>query len=90
MAVEIQGWGRHQRFMGYEADCEKLATAASLGWRVLPITPRFLKTGPSWLVEVVQAALEYPQSDIPLSSPPARGKRISVPTRAARSRRKAK
>ena len=49
VAVEIDGgvWsgGRHVRGGGYIADCEKLAEAAILGWRVLRVTPDMIVSG---------------------------------------------
>ena len=35
LAVEIEGRGRHQTFVGFRNDCEKYAHALLLGWRVL-------------------------------------------------------
>ncbi len=47
--VEVDGgtWigGRHSRGKGYEADCEKLNTAAVLGWRGLRFTTGMVKSG---------------------------------------------
>lgn len=49
IAVEFQGgiWcmGRHNRPKGFAADCEKFSTAASLGWRVMPVTYAQFKNG---------------------------------------------
>ena len=49
LAVEIDGGGfvngRHSRGKGIEADCEKFAEAAILGWVVLRVTPRQVKNG---------------------------------------------
>lgn len=45
VAVEIMGWGRHQRFLGYAADCEKLSHAAIAGYRVILATPQQVKSG---------------------------------------------
>lgn len=49
LAVEVDGGvfvaGRHSRGVGYEADCEKYATALMDGWRVLRVTPRIVKDG---------------------------------------------
>lgn len=49
MAVEIDGgvWsgGRHVRGGGYIADCEKLAEAAILGWRVLRVPTQWVTSG---------------------------------------------
>jgi hypothetical protein len=35
LAVEIEGRGRHQTFVGFRNDCEKYNEALRLGWRVL-------------------------------------------------------
>ncbi len=47
--VEVDGgtWvgGRHNRGKGYEADCEKLNTAAVEGWRGLRVTTAMVKDG---------------------------------------------
>jgi len=49
VAVECDGgvWsgGRHVRGGGYIADCEKLAEAAILGWRVLRVPTQWVKSG---------------------------------------------
>ena len=49
VALEVDGgtWtrGRHSRPGGFEADCEKLNAAASLGWRVLRVTGDMVRDG---------------------------------------------
>jgi hypothetical protein len=35
LAVEIEGQGRHQTFIGFRRDCDKYNAALALGWRVL-------------------------------------------------------
>jgi very-short-patch-repair endonuclease len=49
LAVEVEGGvyvqGRHSRGAGLEKDCEKYAEAAILGWTVLRVTPRHVKSG---------------------------------------------
>lgn len=51
IAVEINGGaflvggGRHTRGSGYAKDCEKLAEAAILGWRVIPVLPNQIANG---------------------------------------------
>ena len=49
LAVEVEGGGfvqgRHTRGLGLEKDAEKYAEAAILGWTVLRVTPRQVKTG---------------------------------------------
>jgi very-short-patch-repair endonuclease len=60
VAIEVQGgiWsgGRHARGSGIAADCEKLSLAASLGWRVLPVTRDMIESGQA--VELIRQALE--------------------------------
>ena len=55
IAVEIQGFGRHQRFIGYQNDCERQAEALMLGWRVLQVTPAQVKSGQAlkWLITLL-------------------------------------
>lgn len=61
IAVEIDGgiWtqGRHSRGTGYAADCEKLARAAILGWRVLRFPVAWVKSGRAigYLEEVLKS-----------------------------------
>ncbi len=49
LAVEFQGgvWsrGRHTRPTGFTNDCEKFSCAASLGWRLMPVTYAQLRNG---------------------------------------------
>ena len=45
LAVEIDGWGRHQRFKGFEEDRVKDALALITGWCVLHVTPAQVKNG---------------------------------------------
>lgn len=37
--------GRHTRGKGFEDDCEKLSTAAAMGWRVIRVTRNHIKSG---------------------------------------------
>jgi len=64
--VEIQGGGfvngGHSRGMGLERDCEKLATAAALGWRVIPMTGRQVKNGTGLALVKVALGLEPPET----------------------------
>jgi len=59
VAVEIDGGvfvgGRHSRGTGIEKDCEKYAHAMMLGWKVLRVTPRQVKSGDAvqWLRSVL-------------------------------------
>ena len=59
LAIEIDGGGfvqgRHGRGLGIEKDCEKYAEAMLLGWRVLRVTPRQVKTGQA--LQWIQALL---------------------------------
>ena len=43
--VFMEGGGRHSRGAGYRADCEKLAEAAILGWRVIRCLPEQAEDG---------------------------------------------
>lgn len=49
LAIEVDGGagtgGRHTRFEGFAADCEKLNEAVILGWRVLRFTTGQVKSG---------------------------------------------
>jgi hypothetical protein len=48
--VDGGGWtgGRHSRGVGMESDCAKLSTAVVLGWRVLRVTPKHVKSGQAY------------------------------------------
>lgn len=37
--------GRHTRGKGFEDDCEKLSTAAAMGWRVIRVTRKHIESG---------------------------------------------
>lgn len=60
LAVEIDGGGfmngRHSRGSGIEKDCEKYAEALALGWRVLRVTPKHVKSGQAltWITRLLQ------------------------------------
>lgn len=41
----IRGGGRHTRGAGFRNDTEKLAEAAILGWKVIPVLPEDVGTG---------------------------------------------
>ena len=43
--IFIRGGGRHNRGLGFEADCEKYCEAAILGWRGLRVTTGQVKDG---------------------------------------------
>lgn len=63
LAVEVDGGGfvngRHSRGTGIEKDCEKYAEAMLLGWRVLRVTPRQVKTGQAlkWIEQLIQRSV---------------------------------
>lgn len=62
VAVEIDGGAflpggsRHTRGAGYREDCEKLAEAACLGWRVIRILPEHVTNGKAiaWLEKLLK------------------------------------
>jgi hypothetical protein len=63
VAVEFQGGigrvqGRHTRPTGFTDDCEKFSTAATLGWRILPVTYPQVKSGQllNWLETILTEA----------------------------------
>ena len=62
IAIEVDGGtfvgGRHSRGPGVENDCEKLAEALLLGWRVLRITPRMVKDGRAvrWVEQLMKGS----------------------------------
>lgn len=49
--VEIEGWG-HQCKSRFEADLHKYNSAASLGWRLVRLTPKMILSGKS--IEVLR------------------------------------
>lgn len=61
LAVEVNGGafaaggGRHTRGAGFRSDAEKLAEAAILGWRVIPVLPEQIRSGLA--LELVRRAL---------------------------------
>ncbi len=63
IGVEVEGgtWngGRHTRGSGYEKDCEKYAEALCLGWRVLRVTGKQVKSGDAalWLFRILGLSL---------------------------------
>lgn len=84
--VEVQGGGfvngGHSRGMGLERDCEKMATAAALGWRVLPVTGRQIKNGAA--LALIEAALGLK----PLQAPPVERKARKVTRRQSPARKR--
>ena len=73
-AVEIQGGvyhqGRHTRGDGYTNDCEKLAEAVCLGWRVIYVTTEQIKNGQAlaWIERIL-----IPKKDSQQPSPKGEG-----------------
>lgn len=45
LAVEVEGWGRHQRRQGFDDDCEKYNAAELAGWTLLRFSGRMVKDG---------------------------------------------
>lgn len=60
LAVEFHGGaftqGRHTRGSGFTADQEKFATAAILGWRIIPVTSEQFEAGALW--ELIDAEFQ--------------------------------
>ncbi len=60
VALEMDGGGfvggRHGTGPGIEKDCEKYSNAAAMGWRLLRVTPRQVKSGQA--VDWIGKALE--------------------------------
>lgn len=55
LAVEIDGQGRHQTYVGYRADCEKGNAAILHGWRVLHFVAAERKHMAEWVDTTVRA-----------------------------------
>lgn len=69
IACEIEGLtsegGRHQRMDGYSRDCEKYSEAAILGWMVVRVTQKMIKSGMAVeLVERAHAARRADRRDV--------------------------
>jgi hypothetical protein len=45
LAIEVDGWGRHQTFKGFTDDCEKACEIAIAGYRLMKVTPQQVKSG---------------------------------------------
>lgn len=66
LAVEVDGGGyvvaadgkggRHSRGRGMESDCEKYAEAMKLGYRILRVTPKHVKSGQAlaWIEDLLR------------------------------------
>lgn len=69
LAIEVHGGiyrqGRHTRGKGFENDREKMNEAQIMGWTVLEVTPRQIKTG---------AALEWVERFLGVDNAPSRPK----------------
>ena len=64
VALEVEGWGRHQTFVGYKADCEKYNAALQMGWRVLRFMAADKKLAPEWvrMAKLVLCGITEPES----------------------------
>lgn len=60
VAIEVEGgaWvnGRHNRGSGFEADLLKYATATAMGWRVIRVGSKLIKSGEA--TELIKQLLE--------------------------------
>lgn len=70
LALEVDGFGRHQTFAGYREDTHKGNAALLLGWRVLHVVAADKDKAHDW-VDMVKAALCGLGTD--LSEPDAQG-----------------
>lgn len=86
--VEVQGigpQGRHGSWGHHESDCEKFSTAAALGWRVLPVTGKQVRSGLA--LRLIEAALGIrPLEPPPLKAPLRRSCAAKRPPRRAGAR----
>ena len=64
LAVEVEGWGRHQRRGGFNKDAEKYNAALLLGWRVLRFPGPAVKDRTA--IGTIQLALSHSQGYLPL------------------------
>ena len=55
LAVEIEGQGRHQTYVGFRGDCEKYNAAVLHGWRVLRFVAAERKHIDEWVDTTVRA-----------------------------------
>lgn len=55
LAVEIDGQGRHQRYVGYREDCAKGNAAILHGWRVLHFVAAERKHIDDWVETTIRA-----------------------------------
>jgi very-short-patch-repair endonuclease len=65
VALEVEGWGRHQTFVGYQADCEKYNAALQMGWRVLRFMAADKRKAPEWvrMAKLVLCGITEPELD---------------------------
>lgn len=88
LAVEVDGGcfvsGRHSRGASQIADHEKLNAAALLGWRVLHVTPRQLRTGYAerLLLAVIERDAHFVERPPELDSAKRRAKASLAPCKA--------
>lgn len=55
LAVEIEGQGRHQTYLGFRGDCEKYNSACLHGWRVLRFVAAERKHIDEWVETTIRA-----------------------------------
>ncbi len=55
LAIEIEGQGRHQTYVGFRGDCEKYNSAVLHGWRVLRFVAAERKHIAEWVDTTVRA-----------------------------------
>jgi len=67
IAIEVEGGihtgGRHVRGVGYENDMEKYSVAASMGWKVLRVTPTALMINKT--LELLKQTIDYAKLLLP-------------------------
>jgi very-short-patch-repair endonuclease len=63
VALEVEGWGRHQTFEGYKADCEKYNAALQMGWKVLRFMAADKRLAHDWvrMAKLVLCGIEEPE-----------------------------
>jgi len=75
LIVEVNGgaWigGRHVRGAGYESDLERNAIATALGWKVMAVTPRHIKSG--YALKWIECALGLAEMDARFANSKKRG-----------------
>lgn len=84
LALEVDGitpsGGRHQRFVGYMADCEKKLAAQVAGWRVIVVPSPWITSKkharPNEIVAAVRRMLDYTVIDLMADGA---GDRLDIP-----------